>query len=229
MSPWPLNSLGEQPATDNVITWSGGAPVWKAPAAASLPAGLIVMWSGTLANIPSGWNLCDGTLGTPDLRDRFIKGPAAAEEPGATGGASTHTHAGHANHVVTQPSAHAALVHSGTAVADHPSHTHTYTDVVNHVHVENQNSATTGSLIGWAARDTSTSTSSATGYSTANPTGGVATGTTAGPSAVLSHVVTQPTDHAAQSHSGTAVDAHSAHDTPNSEPLFFKLAFLMKA
>jgi len=32
----------------------------------------IVMWSGSLANIPSGWVLCDGTNGTPDLRSRFI-------------------------------------------------------------------------------------------------------------------------------------------------------------
>ena len=30
------------------------------------------MWSGTIATIPAGWQLCDGTNGTPDLRDRFI-------------------------------------------------------------------------------------------------------------------------------------------------------------
>lgn len=34
--------------------------------------GIIVMWSGT--TIPSGWALCDGTNGTPDLRGRFILG-----------------------------------------------------------------------------------------------------------------------------------------------------------
>jgi microcystin-dependent protein len=32
------------------------------------------MWSGTVATIPSGWLLCNGTSGTPDLRDRFIIG-----------------------------------------------------------------------------------------------------------------------------------------------------------
>ena len=36
--------------------------------------GLIVMWSGAIAEIPPGWALCDGTQGTPDLRDRFIVG-----------------------------------------------------------------------------------------------------------------------------------------------------------
>ena len=72
-----------------------------------------------------------------------------------TGGAKTHTHAGHAAHVVTQPNNHA--------------------DVLNLVHVENRNSAQTGGLSGWAAGDTSTNTPAATGYSTANPTsGGVA-------------------------------------------------------
>lgn len=50
-----------------------------------------------------------------------------------------------------------------------PSHTHTITDP-GHTHVENQNSATTGGLTGWGARDTSTNTSSATGYSTASAT-----------------------------------------------------------
>jgi hypothetical protein len=38
----------------------------------SLPSGVILMWSGTIATIPSGWTLCDGTAGTPDLRNRFV-------------------------------------------------------------------------------------------------------------------------------------------------------------
>jgi len=39
-----------------------------------IPDGSIVMWSGPPTNIPSGWHLCDGTSGTPDLRGRFIVG-----------------------------------------------------------------------------------------------------------------------------------------------------------
>lgn len=38
------------------------------------PAKVVVMWSGSIADIPSGWALCDGTNGTPDLRERFIVG-----------------------------------------------------------------------------------------------------------------------------------------------------------
>lgn len=43
-------------------------------AIAGVPSGVIVMWSGSVGSIPKGWALCDGTNGTPDLRDRFIVG-----------------------------------------------------------------------------------------------------------------------------------------------------------
>jgi hypothetical protein len=39
-----------------------------------VPLGGIIMWSGTIGNIPDGYKLCDGTNGTPNLRDRFIVG-----------------------------------------------------------------------------------------------------------------------------------------------------------
>ena len=41
---------------------------------ASFRSGMIMMWSGTVALIPSGWLLCDGTNGTPDLRGRAVMG-----------------------------------------------------------------------------------------------------------------------------------------------------------
>ena len=64
-----------------------------------LPSGIIVMWSGTIANIPSGWVLCDGANSTPDLSSKFIKGVSgSSENPGSTGGGTTHTHTTHAIH-----------------------------------------------------------------------------------------------------------------------------------
>lgn len=51
----------------------------------SIPSGCIVMWSGDVNNIPSGWALCDGRNGTPDLRDRFVLG-AGTNNVGSTGG-----------------------------------------------------------------------------------------------------------------------------------------------
>jgi len=46
-----------------------------------LPTGSIIAWSGSQA--PQGWQLCDGTNGTPDLRGRFILG--AGQGLGLTG------------------------------------------------------------------------------------------------------------------------------------------------
>lgn len=72
--------------------------------------GMIVMWSGTLATIPAGWHLCDGTNGTPDLRGRFILGVDTGNDPlddedaiGDTGGYRWHgetqnNHTDHMNH-----------------------------------------------------------------------------------------------------------------------------------
>jgi microcystin-dependent protein len=38
-----------------------------------LPKGTIIMWSGaTKTSIPTGWAVCDGLNGTPDLRGKFI-------------------------------------------------------------------------------------------------------------------------------------------------------------
>jgi hypothetical protein len=57
-----------------------------------IPSGVIVMWSGSLASIPSGWALCDGSNGTPDLRERFVYGCSVGEDPGETGGSTSHQH-----------------------------------------------------------------------------------------------------------------------------------------
>lgn len=57
-----------------------------------MPHGVILMWSGTVATIPSGFSLCDGKNGTPNLLDRFILSvPNAETNPGAIGGAHHYT------------------------------------------------------------------------------------------------------------------------------------------
>lgn len=58
---------------------------------AGVPAGVVCMWSGTQADIPDGWALCDGQDGRPDLRGRFIVGAGGDYAAGATGGAATVT------------------------------------------------------------------------------------------------------------------------------------------
>ena len=59
--------------------------------------GMIVMWSGAVSTIPTGYALCNGANGTPDLRNRFIMGAGSTYSPGNTGGspdavAISHTH-----------------------------------------------------------------------------------------------------------------------------------------
>lgn len=57
-----------------------------------LPVGSVVMWAGTIADIPSGWALCDGNNMTLDFTGRFVKGPAdTSSSPGATGGNDSYT------------------------------------------------------------------------------------------------------------------------------------------
>lgn len=132
---------------------------------AGLPAGVIVMWAGLLSAIPSGWRLCDGQNGSPDLRDRFIKGAVAGANPGTTGGTASHTHAAH------------------TGVMNH-THAVDVTDG-GHSHLTQRYPTATGgssgftidtSMSGTLADNTLPTKSATTGItaSTQNPSGGVA-------------------------------------------------------
>ena len=70
-------------------------------------ARVIAMWLGTLASIPTRWLLCDGSSGTPDLRDRFIKCAAVGGgDVGTTGGTNGHAHGDPAGHTHTQGHSH---------------------------------------------------------------------------------------------------------------------------
>ena len=55
-----------------------------------IPSGVIVAWSGSIVSIPSGWNLCDGSNGTPNLCDKFVLGAGSRFAAGTTGGEETH-------------------------------------------------------------------------------------------------------------------------------------------
>ena len=104
-----LNSSGKVPAAQLDIT-----PV------DSIPVGGIIMWSGSIATIPPGWWLCDGTVGTPDLRDRFLVGAGNTYSPGNTGGAASHT-------LTTAQLPSHAHAQGGSAVSN-GSHTHSLTN-----------------------------------------------------------------------------------------------------
>ena len=66
-------------------------------AGTTIPTGMISLWYGAVGSVPSGWYLCDGTNGTPDLRDRFIVGAGNNYAVGSVGGTAdavivAHTH-----------------------------------------------------------------------------------------------------------------------------------------
>ena len=115
---------------------------------------------------------------------------------------------------------YAPSAHAGTAVDAHASHTHTYTQVPNHVHGVSTilRTATTGGATTQVTNAQDTSSTADTTRKTDNPDGGVATGTTAGPSATLTHAVTQPSAHT-MSGSSEAVSAGTPAGT-NSAPAF---------
>ena len=66
-------------------------------ASGSFPAGGIIMWNGSVGSIPSGWVLCNGSNGTPDLRDRFVVGAGSTYAVGATGGSADATLVSHSH------------------------------------------------------------------------------------------------------------------------------------
>lgn len=83
----------------------------------SVPVGAILMWSGSVASIPSGWVLCNGANSTPDLRNRFIVGAGGSYSVGATGGSAnavavSHTHSAYSG---TESHDH---THAGSTTSD---------------------------------------------------------------------------------------------------------------
>lgn len=89
---------------DNLYPILQNAPT-SAPA---IPTGCILMWSGSIGSIPSGYYLCDGTNSTPDLRDRFIVAAGSTYSVAQSGGSAdaivvTHTHTATSTSVVTDP------------------------------------------------------------------------------------------------------------------------------
>lgn len=79
---------------------------------AAFTSGMIMLWSGSSASIPTGWVLCDGNNSTPDLRNRFVVGAGSTYSVGATGGS--------ANAVVV------SHTHTATSVVTDPGHNHQY-------------------------------------------------------------------------------------------------------
>lgn len=68
-----------------------------------------MLWYGLVANIPSGWHLCNGNMGTPDLMNNLTIGAGDTYDPDDTGGSATH------RHTELYP-AHNHILHSGSDI-----------------------------------------------------------------------------------------------------------------
>ena len=82
-----------KPNLDEGLWKVGGVAVTATAAQINtpIPIGGIIIWSGSAAAIPTGWLLCNGASGTPDLRNRFVVGAGSTYAVAATGGAATVT------------------------------------------------------------------------------------------------------------------------------------------
>jgi hypothetical protein len=151
-----LSVSGVVPGTYTTATFSVDAygRVTNAVSVNPFPPGGIIMWSGTVATIPGGWYLCDGSNGTPDLRNRFVVGAGSTYVPAATGGS--------ANAVVVS--------HTHTATVTDPGHNHSYTSH-NNIGVQSGGNLT---LVQYGISPSTLNTGTAnTGISVTNSTTGV--------------------------------------------------------
>lgn len=177
----------------------------------SFPSGGIMMWSGAIGSIPTGFVLCDGNNSTPDLRDRFIIGSGtdsgSTHDIGDTGGANSLTLSS------GQLPSHSHNV--GNLVADSGgNHTHTgsTSNVGNHTHA---GAETAGPLV------TSANTSTNNGFKV--------TGATTGAAGAHSHNVTINSG-GAHSHTVSGnTGSQGSGSSIDKRPAYFALAFIMKA
>jgi len=169
-----------------------------------LPSGGIILWSGAIASIPSGWLLCDGGSGTPDLRDRFVVGAGLGYAVGDTGGSVT---------VVLE-------------TANLPSHSHPFSGTAE----INGNHAHGGSTNNLGSHQHNIPTSNTGDSFGKADVGGGATEGTLTTEAAGNHQHTITTDsQGAHTHtvSGTVGETGSATDVENRPP-YYALAYIMK-
>jgi hypothetical protein len=159
---WDISLATGTITTGDVVTISTDDRVAADPTfGGSVPVGGIILWSGAIVDIPDNWALCDGTLGTPDLQNKFIVGAGDTYAVDATGGAATvnlqhaHTNVAEAAHTHTQgdtggPSA-TMNEQSGTG-GFFPTETHTHTNPAtnagsSHNHTMNNQLSATQSIL----------------------------------------------------------------------------------
>ena len=91
-----------------------------------VPSGCIMLWSGSIASIPSGWYLCNGTNGTPNLMDRFVVGAGSTYPVGAAAGSADAIVVSH-SHTASSAGQSVNHSHSGTTSGMNRNNPHNHT------------------------------------------------------------------------------------------------------
>lgn len=197
-------------ALDTIVSHVNALPAF--------PSGGIIMWSGAIANIPTGFVICDGTNGTPDLTDRFIVGSktdsGATHDIGDTGGANSLTLSS------GQLPSHSHGV-GNLAAAAGGAHTHTgnTSTVGNHTH-------TGGGAINSPANAImgAFNTSTFKGYGV-----GDSSNTNTGAAGSHSHTVTINSGGSHSHNIAGNTGALGSGDSVDNRPAYYALAFIMKS
>jgi hypothetical protein len=120
------------------MTVSGTVTATAFSGTGTIVTGTIILWSGSVGSIPSGWALCDGTSGTPDLRGRFVVGAGSGGSyvPGSSGGLAAITSVpSHTHSFSATTSSSGGHIHIATMSADGlHSHNGTTDTAANHTH-----------------------------------------------------------------------------------------------
>jgi microcystin-dependent protein len=210
----PAGKLLATTATD---TWGAVDPT----AVGGVPSGVIVMWSGTTA--PSGWALCNGTNGTPDLRNKFILG-WGTRASGSTGGEEsvtlTSAQSGVPAHTHTTDPQNAP--HSHPLTQTDLTHTHSISPVGSHAHQGKWIPYVNDIVVGGTGK---LAIQGGIGHDAIPFDGGH--DHTAGYALGL-HGHTVQSGNATHSHSVDANTAANASQAHNNMPPYYVLAFIMK-
>jgi microcystin-dependent protein len=177
---------------------------------AVVPSGGIIMWSGHTSTIPSGWHLCNGSNGTPDLTNRFVMGAGSSNEL-TTGGSNSRT----------------------LTTSNMPQHRHTFSDSAttssagNHSHSGSTN--TTGAhshSSGWYGPRGATG--SFVGFATNDPNyGNVNTGSAGNHSHTISTNTTGNHTHTLSVSGNTNYQGSTT--AFDNKPAYMALAYIMKS
>jgi len=157
------DSALQSDSTLNSANLSGALPAISGAALTGIegvPSGIISMWSGQTSAIPSGWLLCDGNNGTPNLTDKFVMGAGTSNET-TTGGANTRTLAtanipSHTHSFSGTTNTTGSHAHSGST-ASAGAHTHSITNLGGTAYP--QSGPNQGNQSGWATTSSTNTTS----------------------------------------------------------------------